>query len=266
MRSLEFALDCPPFAMVCAGFMESSETTFVWVADKAVDGEWHRAKVVQQSTDGSVTVETLETNEQVETTSEKLLLANELPEEGVEDMTRLNYLHEPALLNNLRHRFGRDHVYTYTGKICIAVNPFNWQVSQPLYAESVLLRYRGREFGDLAPHVYAIAEDAYQQIVSEERNQSSAYASSLVSLPPLPMYSLPQKPYLATSLCQSPLATACACTTHFTPQRRRSASLSPLCSCLLLALASPRLRREWRRQDRVCEDHDAVFGSSQQVW
>ena len=106
---------------------------------------------------------------------------------------------------------------------------------------------------------YAIAEDAYQQIVSEERNQSSAYASSLVSLPPLPMYSLPQKPYLATSLCQSPLATACACTTHFTPQRRRSASLSPLCSCLLLALASPRLRREWRRQDRVCEDHDAVL-------
>ena len=85
---MEFALDCPPFAMVCAGFMESSETTFVWVADKAVDGEWHRAKVVQQSTDGSVTVETLETNEQVETTSEKLLLANELPEEGVEDMTR----------------------------------------------------------------------------------------------------------------------------------------------------------------------------------
>ena len=58
---------------------------------------------------------------------QKLLLVNVLPEEGVEDMTRLNYLHEPALLNNVRHRFERDHVYTYTGKICIAVNPFNWQ-------------------------------------------------------------------------------------------------------------------------------------------
>jgi len=46
-------------------------------------------------------------------------------------MTRLNYLHEPALLANLRHRFERNHVYTYTGKICIAVNPFNWQVRAP---------------------------------------------------------------------------------------------------------------------------------------
>ena len=46
-------------------------------------------------------------------------------------MTRLNYLHEPALLYNLAHRFQRDHVYTYTGRICIAVNPFNWQASGP---------------------------------------------------------------------------------------------------------------------------------------
>ena len=120
----------------------------------------------------------------------------------MEDMTRLNYLHEPALLNNIRHRFERDHVYTYTGKICIAVNPFNWQararndvtrvsqlvavrgtgsqraaarlpqfsraraqVSQPLYTEERLVTYRGRELADLPPHIYAIAEEAYQAIV-----------------------------------------------------------------------------------------------------
>ena len=72
--------------------------------------------------------------------AEKLFLMNSLPEEGVEDMARLNYLHEPALLNNLRHRFARDHVYTYTAKICSAVNPFNWAVSKPLYAESLLVK------------------------------------------------------------------------------------------------------------------------------
>ena len=103
---------------------------------------------------------------------QKLLLVNELPEDGVENMTRLNYLHEPALLNNLRHRFARDHVYTYTGKICIAVNPFNWQVSQPLYAESVLVKYRGKELDDMAPHVYGIAEQAYQKILDDKSNQS----------------------------------------------------------------------------------------------
>ena len=101
-----------------------------------------------------------------------MLLTNELPEDGVENMTRLNYLHEPALLNNLRHRFERDHVYTYTGRICIAVNPFNWQVSEPLYAESLLLKYRSKELDDMPPHVYGIAEQAYQQIVSDGSNQS----------------------------------------------------------------------------------------------
>ena len=160
--------------------MASEESaTLCWVADKSVDGEWHRARIVSQNEDGAVTLETIEAQEEVATTTDKLLLANELPDEGVEDMTRLNYLHEPALLNNLRHRFGRDHVYTYTGKICIAVNPFNWQVSQPLYLESVLTRYRGRDFGDLPPHVYAIAEDAYQHILAEGRNQSSVWTAAL---------------------------------------------------------------------------------------
>ena len=73
----------------------------------------------------------------------------------------------------MRHRFGRDHVYTYTGKICIAVNPFNWQVSQPLYAEELLVKYRGQELDDMPPHVYGIAEQAYQKILNDEPvNQS----------------------------------------------------------------------------------------------
>ena len=150
----------------------ATNTTLAWVPSKATDGEWLQAKVSSQGEDGTVTLEALETGEVHTTTAEKLLLVNELPEDGVEDMTRLNYLHEPALLNNLRHRFARDHVYTYTGKICIAVNPFSWKVSDLLYTEEVLLRYRGQEFGDRSPHVYAVAEDAYQKILDSRSNQS----------------------------------------------------------------------------------------------
>ena len=146
--------------------------TLAWVASKEADGEWLQARVTARAEDGTVTLETLETQEIHTSSADQLLLVNELPEEGMEDMTRLNYLHEPALLNNLRHRFSRDHVYTYTGKICIAVNPFNWKVSDPLYTEDVLVRYRGQEFGERPPHVYAIAEDAYQQILAERSNQS----------------------------------------------------------------------------------------------
>ena len=152
--------------------MSAEESTKAWVPSKSVDGEWLEAKITAHNEDGSVTLETLTTGETHTQPSDKLLLANELPEEGVENMTRLNYLHEPALLDNLRHRFSRDHVYTYTGKICIAVNPFNWQVSQPLYAEELLVKYRRAELDDMPPHVYGIAEQAYQAILNQSANQS----------------------------------------------------------------------------------------------
>ena len=153
-----------------------------WIAEgepPAID--WKKAKVVSDGDDGKTLVELLESKAQRTLDTKELLLANVLPEDGMEDMTRLNYLHEPALLNNLRHRFGRDHVYTYTGKICIAVNPFNWQVSKPLYEEAVLRTYRGQQLGDQKPHVYAIAEDAYQRLIEGADRQRVANQSILVS-------------------------------------------------------------------------------------
>ena len=41
-------------------------------------------------------------------------------------MCTLNYLHEPAILYNLRQRFFAATPYTYTGDICVAVNPYRW--------------------------------------------------------------------------------------------------------------------------------------------
>jgi myosin heavy subunit len=45
-------------------------------------------------------------------------------------------------------------------------------VSQPLYAESLLVKYRGKEQDDMPPHVYGIAEQAYQKILDKGANQS----------------------------------------------------------------------------------------------
>ena len=50
----------------------------------------------------------------------------ELPLEGAPDMCGLNYLHEAAVLHNLRARFFGAIPYTYTGDICIALNPYRW--------------------------------------------------------------------------------------------------------------------------------------------
>ncbi|TVU11940.1 hypothetical protein EJB05_45551, partial [Eragrostis curvula] len=43
---------------------------------------------------------------------------------GVDDMTKLSYLHEPGVLQNLAIRYELNENYTYTGNILIAVNPF----------------------------------------------------------------------------------------------------------------------------------------------
>lgn len=46
--------------------------------------------------------------------------------DGVEDMSQLNHVHEASILENLRIRFHNYLPYTYTGEICIAVNPYQW--------------------------------------------------------------------------------------------------------------------------------------------
>ena len=44
--------------------------------------------------------------------------------DGVNDNTQLMHLHEPSLLFNIRHRYCKDLIYTYTANILIAMNPF----------------------------------------------------------------------------------------------------------------------------------------------
>ena len=73
-----------------------------------------------------------------------------------EDMVKLSYLHEAGVLHNLRRRYARDEIYTYTGQILIAVNPF--QKIPHLYDQAMMEMYGGAEQGELSPHVYAVAE------------------------------------------------------------------------------------------------------------
>ena len=70
-------------------------------------------------------------------------------------------MHEPALLANLQMRYNRQLIYTYTGTILIAVNPYQ-KLDNSLYGKETIEMYRGQQLGKLSPHVYAIAEDAYR--------------------------------------------------------------------------------------------------------
>ncbi|KAG6525053.1 hypothetical protein ZIOFF_015005 [Zingiber officinale] len=94
----------------------------------------------------------------------------EAPAAGVDDMTKLAYLHEPGVLQNLSSRYALNEIYTYTGNILIAVNPF--QRLPHLYDVHMMEQYKGAAFGELNPHLFAVADDCYRAIINDHGSQS----------------------------------------------------------------------------------------------
>jgi myosin-5 len=102
---------------------------------------------------------------------ESLPYQNEnLGPEGIEDMTALNYLHEAAILYNVKKRFLCELPYTYTGDICIAVNPYKWLPE--LYSEQTQSQYLTKARDELPPHVYATSTASYNDMKRHKVNQS----------------------------------------------------------------------------------------------
>jgi myosin V len=118
---------------------------------------------------------------------------------GVDDLIGLTHLHEPAILHALRLRYDADIIYTSTGPILIAVNPFK---KMDIYSPAIMEKYcvqgeQGTNAGAasthttpfknrnrmidsneksltkaptstaprLAPHVYQTADDAYRAMI-----------------------------------------------------------------------------------------------------
>ncbi|KAG5357082.1 Myosin-2 [Yarrowia sp. C11] len=152
-----------------------------WIRDEK-EG-WVGAEVVNQKTDGEkVTINlTLENGEEksVETSVAALKSASELPQlplrnppilESTEDLTSLSYLNEPSVLHAIRTRYQMLNIYTYSGIVLIATNPF--QRVDNLYTPDIIQAYAGKTRGELEPHLFAIAEDAYRCMLRDKKDQT----------------------------------------------------------------------------------------------
>ncbi|KAK9671716.1 hypothetical protein RND81_12G049800 [Saponaria officinalis] len=141
--------------------------TLVWVED--TDEAWLDGVVTRVNGD-DLTVNCTNGKTVAANTSRVYPKDPEAPPSGVDDMTKLAYLHEPGVLDNLKRRYDINEIYTYTGNILIAVNPF--RRLPHLYDSHMMGQYKGAALGDLSPHPFAIADAAYRVMIQEGISQS----------------------------------------------------------------------------------------------
>jgi len=118
--------------------------------------------------------------------------------DGVEDIADLTHLNEASVINNLRQRYGAASIYVSDARTSLAkladarhtrgmvarpsiaipltrslflisLNPYR---SLPIYTSQIVAQYRTRRREENVPHIFAVAERAWQQIGEERESQS----------------------------------------------------------------------------------------------
>merc|ERR1711971_61075 len=86
-----------------------------------------------------------------------------------EDMADLTFLGDACVLWNSVVRYKNQLIYTYSGLFCIAINPYK---RFPIYTLRTMELYVGKRRNECWPHIFAIAEGAYQGMSNTGDNQS----------------------------------------------------------------------------------------------
>merc|ERR1711913_170085 len=89
--------------------------------------------------------------------------------EKIEDMADLTYLNDASVFHNLDARFKAKLIYTYSGLFCVVVNPYK---RYPIYTATCVKLYLGKRRNEVPPHLWAITETAYRNMLTNLKNQS----------------------------------------------------------------------------------------------
>ncbi|XP_053720613.1 unconventional myosin-Ie isoform X3 [Synchiropus splendidus] len=87
---------------------------------------------------------------------------------GVDDMVLLTKINEDAIVDNLKKRYMDDYIFTYIGPVLISVNPFK---QMPYFGEKEIEMYQGAAQYENPPHIYALADNMYRNMMIDSENQ-----------------------------------------------------------------------------------------------
>ncbi|KAF2095223.1 myosin-2 [Rhizodiscina lignyota] len=144
-----------------------------WVAseleEKLVDGD--KVKLIFKLANGETkTVATTVAALNDHNNSSLPPLMNPAMLEASDDLTNLSHLNEPAVLQAIKLRYAQKEIYTYSGIVLIATNPFARVDS--LYVPGMVQVYAGKQRSSQAPHLFAIAEEAFSDMLRDQKNQT----------------------------------------------------------------------------------------------
>lgn len=86
-----------------------------------------------------------------------------------DDMAELTHLNEASVVHNLHMRYQADLIYTYSGLFLVTINPY---CSLPIYTNEYVNMYKGQGREETKPHIFAMADEAFRNLVDEGENQS----------------------------------------------------------------------------------------------
>uniref|UniRef100_A0A673LDV4 Unconventional myosin-XVIIIa-like n=1 Tax=Sinocyclocheilus rhinocerous TaxID=307959 RepID=A0A673LDV4_9TELE len=86
-----------------------------------------------------------------------------------EDLAALLYLNESSVMHSLRQRYGGNLIHTYAGPNMVIINPTS---APSMYSEKVMHMFKGCRREDTSPHIYAVAQSAYRNLLTTRQDQS----------------------------------------------------------------------------------------------
>ncbi|XP_047117014.1 unconventional myosin-Ie-like [Schistocerca piceifrons] len=87
---------------------------------------------------------------------------------GVDDMVLLPKITEDSIVENLKKRYMDDYIFTCIGPVLVSVNPFK---QMPYFGEKEIEMYQGAAPYENPPHIYALADEMYRNMLIDNENQ-----------------------------------------------------------------------------------------------